>query len=154
MAVFSVEEYENVVIEGANETKATPLPEGSYSDVIIDSVRIKKVKRNDGTEAPVLEIIHHLTNPSEELKQLLGGRDKITVRQDIWLDVTETGAIAFGPNQNLGLGRLREAAGMNSAKKFSFNQLVGVGPLKIHVGIKTQESTGDSFNTVTKVEKS
>jgi hypothetical protein len=151
MSAFDVSVYENAVIEGSSETKAVPIPEGAYQG-IVDKVRIKAIKV-DGAEKPVLEVIYELTNTSEDLKKLLN-RDKILVRQDLWLDLTEQGAVAMGPNQNLGLGRLREACNMNDAKrKFAFKMLEGQGPLKLHVKNKTNADTGDTFSNITKVEK-
>lgn len=150
MSAFDLSTMENMVVEAANETKTTPVPEGWYNS-LIDSIRLKSVKTDNG-DRPVLEVTHNLYEAPEELKQQLN-RDKVTVRQDVWLDVTDAGTLAFGPNQNVGLGRLREACGENDPKKkFTFRLLEGKGPLKIHVTQKTN-AQGDSFNNVDKIEK-
>lgn len=151
MSAFDVSVYENAVIEGANETKYIPIPDGWYQG-LCDQVRVKVVKTKDG-EKPVLEVMHQATNASDELKKLLN-RDKVTVRQDMWLDVTEQGAIAMGPNQNINLGKMREAVGLNDPrKKFSFKMLEGSGPYWFYVKGNTNADTGESFSNVTKIQK-
>ena len=104
-----------------------------------------------GTTVPILEVMWQIMDDSGKLKELLN-RDKIVVRQDIWLDVTD-GALSFGPNLNVGLGRLREAVGLNKpGKPFSFKMIEGQGPVRISVTQKVQDS-GDVYNNVSKVMK-
>lgn len=150
MSVFDAVAFENQIIDQSNETKSTPLPEGPYS-ALCDSVKIKSVQRKDGSSAPVLEVHHQILDLKPEVKELFGDREKITVRQDIWLDVTENGTLAFGPNTNLGLGRLREATGTNNGKSFTFKLLEGKGPYKIVIAHRTTEN-GDVFNDVKRTE--
>lgn len=147
--------FENLVVEGANETKSTPVPEGDYA-AIIDAVRVKSIDISKGDRAgqtvPILEVTWHILDEDGKLGELLN-RDKVTVRQDIWLDIVN-GGLAFGPNLNLALGRLREALDLNKPNKpFTFKMLEGQGPATITVGQRTQESSGDVFNQVNRVSK-
>ena len=56
-----------------------------------------------------------------------------TVRQTIWLDLTESGSLDFGKGRNVGLGRLRDALGQNeTGKPWQPGMMVG-GVAKIKV---------------------
>ena len=154
MSTFDPAAFEQMTIDQANETKSTPVPEGDFR-AIIDSVRIKTISIKNGEragqEVPILEVIYDIDDEDGKLKEELN-RDKVTVRQDIWLDVNESGALAFGPNTNVQLGKLRDAVGLNKpGKTFAFKMLEGQGPLMIHV---TQDSKDDlTFNRVPRVSK-
>jgi len=154
-STFDPEAFESIVIDQANEVKMTPVPEGDYT-AMIDKVRIKSVTvkkgAREGQEIPILEVLHHIQDEDGKLKKLLN-LDKVVVRQDIWLDV-ENGALAFGPNQNVGLGRIREATGLNKpGKAFTFKMLEGQGPIELTVGLRENSETGDFFNVVKGVRK-
>lgn len=154
MSNFDPAVFESIIIEDANETKSTPIPEGEYN-AIADSVRIRSVDitkgERAGTTVPILEVMWQIMDDTGKLAELLN-RDKIVVRQDIWLDVQD-GALSFGPNLNVGLGRLREAVGLNKpGKPFSFKMIEGQGPVRISVTQKVQDS-GDVYNNVSKVMK-
>lgn len=156
MSTFDVNAFENTVIEESNETKTTPVPEGTFPG-LVDSQRIKTIKvkngPREGQELPILEVTYELTDDDGKLKEVLN-RDKVTVRQDIWLDINDSGGLAFGPNQNVALGRLREATGLNApGRPFSFGMLEGQGPVMIHVTQFANSDTGDIFNRIPKVEK-
>jgi len=154
MSTFDPAAFESMTIDQANETKTTPVPEGDYRGIVesvkIDTVAISKGERA-GKTVPVLKIIYELEDDTGKLKELLN-RDKVTVRQDIWLDVTDSGALAFGPNLNVGLGRVRDACGFNKpGKAFSFKMLEGAGPVIVHV---TQEARdADIYNRVPRISK-
>lgn len=138
MAAFDPAEYENMALEGANETVFTPVPDGEYP-AIIDQVKVDKIQRKDGTTAIVLNVTYDLFEAKDELKKLLN-RDKVTMRSQIWLDLTDTGSIAFGPNQNVKLGQLRHELNMNDPKKpFFFKMMEGAGPVKIRVSSRPGE---------------
>lgn len=156
MSTFDAALFENMVIEGANETHSTPVPEGDYT-AIIDKVQISSIEIKNGDRAgqtvPILNVTYHIMDDDGALAAQLN-RDKITVRQMIWLDVTDKGTLAFGPNQNLGLGRVREAAGLNNPNKpFAFKQLEGQGPVRIAVTHRTDDERGLTYDQVSRVSK-
>lgn len=141
-------------IVGASETKYTPIPIGEYQS-FIDDVKTEMVKDNTGAEVPVLILTHAIL--SEELKKTLG-LEKPTVQDRIFLDVDDkTGALLFGANKNVRLGRVREACGLNDPKKkFNFNMLRGCGPLKIMVDHRFSEKNGvkdGPFANITRITK-
>lgn len=144
--------FESTVYEEANETKTTPLPEGDYVS-IIEAAKVTPVGRKDGSTVPVLRVTHQLQDLTPDVLELMGGRDKVTVQQTIWLDLNEKGSLAFGPNQNVGLGRLREAAGCNKpGKPFSIQDLAGRGPINVRI-THYQNDAGDTYNRINLVSK-
>lgn len=154
MSTFDAAAFENTVIEESNETKTTPVPEGDYPS-IVDKVRIKTITISKGDRmgqtVPILEVMYHILDEDNKLKELLN-RDKVTVRQDLWLQVTEDGRLAFGPNQNVDLGRLREATGLNKpGRPFTFGMLEGCGPVMVSVTQDARADTGDVYNKVPRV---
>ena len=61
-------------------------------------------------------------------------REKVVVSQNIFLDLNESGGLDTGKGKNIGLGKLREALGQNTAGAWSFNNLKGAGPVMVKVG--------------------
>lgn len=150
MSTFDPEAFQSQVIEEANETKTTPLPEGEYQCFVQDAKINKWTK--DGEDNPVLDITYQvLPNDEkyEEVKKMLN-REELLIHQRVFLDV-KNGALQFGPNQNVQLGRLREATGLNDPKKkFMFSMLKDQGPVMVTVGMRELPS-GDPANTVKRV---
>jgi len=62
----------------------------------------------------------------DAVKQKLG-RDKVTVRLRLNLDLDATGRLEVGANKNIGLGQLRDALGQNKPG-WSPQMLLGAGP--------------------------
>ena len=114
---FNAEAFMTTEVEGQLETQFTPIPEGEYRGVI------KEVKADVTTKgSPVLEVIWIIDD--QEVRDLIG-MDEPTSRQTIWLDVNEQGALEFGKNKNIGLGKLREALGQNDGSPWSPAKLMG-----------------------------
>lgn len=156
MSTFDPEAFNQMVIEESNETKMTPVPAGDYkgfiSEAKVSSISIRNGARA-GTEVPVLNVTWQLEDEDGKLAEELN-RDVVRVRQDVWLDLNDTGGLAFGPNQNVALGRLREACGLNvPGKPFSFQMLEGQGPCIVHVVTEPRQDTGDMINRVPRVSK-
>jgi hypothetical protein len=123
MSQFDPNAFLNATIEEANSTEMTPVPEGEYL-AIADKVTVVPWQKKDGSDSGLkLQIIWDIQD--ENVKALLE-RSKITVRQDQMLDLTETGGLALGKGQNVGLGRLRTAVGLNEpGQPFSFAMIQG-----------------------------
>ena len=147
MAAFDPAEYETMTLEGANEVAFTPIPDGEYK-ALVDAVKLDKITTKNG-ESLVLRVTWDLFEAGEELKKALN-KDKITIRQDIFIDLNEQGGVAFGPNQNVRLGQLRQELGMNDPKKkFAFKMLEGAGPAKIKVTHQdATDGSGKVYNNV------
>ena len=156
MSTFDAAAFEAMTIDEANETKMTPVPEGDEYIAYIDGWKIRSVDIGKGARAgqtvPILAVTWVIEDPDGELKEKLN-LDQVRVQQDIWLDITDNGSLAFGPNQNVGLGRLREAVGLNKkGKVFSFANLEGQGPCKLTIKV-FEDANGFERNNVTRVIK-
>lgn len=124
MSVFSPEQFLDLQINEANDTKVVPVPAGEFVALIGEVKVVPWAKKDDPSVAGLkLQITWEIDSP--EVKQLLG-RDKVTVRQDQMLDMTESGGLDMGKGRNVGLGRLREATGLNTpGQPFAFSMLTG-----------------------------
>ena len=139
-SAFDPDTFMHSEVETTMETTFTPVDEDEY-EAFIDDVEAESVKTNDGPK-PVLHVIYALT--SEEVKAKLE-LDKVTVRQTVWLDFDEqTGGLAFGPNKNIRLGRIRDAVGQNEdGEPWAPSMLKGAGPVVIKVGHRFNKETGE-----------
>ena len=115
---FNPEALEAAVIEAENATTIDPLEEKDYPGVIKE---YKFVAPNKPDQSPKMDVYWILDDPEQQAKL---EREELVCRQTVWLDITEEGAIKTGPNVNVGLGRLREAIGLNKPG-FRFEQLTG-----------------------------
>ena len=139
-SAFDPETFMHEEHEAPMETAFTPVDEDEY-EAYIDDVEAEALKTDDGPK-PVLQITYALT--SEEVKAKLE-MDKVTVRQTVWLDFDEqTGKLAFGPNKNVRLGRIRDAVGQNEdGEPWAPSMLKGAGPVVIKVGHRFNKETGE-----------
>lgn len=121
---FDPNTFLNTTYEEANDTKITPCPVGEYL-AVASKVDAKTWASRDGSKSGVkLEILWEIDDAN--VKQLLG-RDKVTSRQNIWLDLNEAGTgLDLGKGKNVGLGRLREALDLNTpGQAFAFSMIEG-----------------------------
>mgnify|MGYP000847491777 CR=1 FL=1 len=121
---FDPNTFLNTTYEEANDTKITPCPVGEYL-AVASKVDAKTWASRDGSKSGVkLEILWEIDDAN--VKQLLG-RDKVTSRQNIMLDLNEAGTgLDLGKGKNVGLGRLREALDLNTpGQSFAFSMIEG-----------------------------
>lgn len=126
MSSFDTDTFLHTTVEGANETAYLPIPEDEY-EALIDTI---KATHNADKGFTILNVTWDIL--SDTLRQEFN-RDKVTVRQSVFLDVDENGSLKFGPNANVDLGRLRDALGQNGPTPWSPNDLKGAGPAFIKV---------------------
>lgn len=120
---FDPNTFLNTTYDEALDTKVVPCPVGEYLG-LAEKVEIKQWAARDGSSSGLkLAILWDIQD--ENVKQLLG-RDTVRVPQDQMLDLTETGALDFGKGKNVGLGRIREALGLNTpGEPFAFSMIQG-----------------------------
>ena len=125
MSTFNPDTFLNTEVNEANATTYTPVPEGEHQ------AAIKSVKPRVLTDGRAVFDVTW-TVDSDEAREATGMAEP-SVRQTVWLDVTESGGLDFGKGKNVGLGRLREALGQNTAgKPWAPGMLVGgVGIVKV-----------------------
>ena len=130
-------------------TAPVPIAQGEYP-AVIEKVDTRAWKARDGSSSGIaLDIVWNVDDAG--VKAALG-RDKVTVKQGIMLDLNESGTgMDTGKGKNVSLGRLREALGLDQpGVPFSFRQLIGHAA-KISV---TQRVDGDQiYNDVKGVVK-
>lgn len=94
-----------------------PLNDDGYT-AAIKSVNIRTAK-----ERQILDVVW--TTDDEAVKKATGLPEP-TVRQSIFLDLTDSGVLDVSKGKNIQLGRLREALGQNKAgKPWAPAQLIG-----------------------------
>lgn len=122
--MFNPEQFLDQQFTEANDTKLVPVPVGEYT-AIAGEVKCRQwqSKADPSKSGLTLDITWEIDDPA--VKELLG-RDKVTVRQGIMLDLTESGTMDMGKGRNVGLGRLREALNLNQpGQAFSFSMIPG-----------------------------
>ena len=134
---FDPNVFLNQELSGSSETKYTPIPEGEYKGYIDD------LTMDSYEDTPILVVTYALLDDDGKLKTLLG-LEKPTLQDRLFLDINPDGSIAFGPNKNVRLGRVREAVGQNDPKKkWQFNMLRGAGPVLLKVAHQYHKTTGE-----------
>ena len=122
--MFNPDQFLDMQIEGQNDTKIVPVPAGEYT-AMIEEVKVRQwqAKADPSKSGLTLDVQWSIDDAS--VKELLG-RDKVTVKQGIMLDLTDAGGLDMGKGRNIGLGRLREALDLNQpGRPFSFTMLTG-----------------------------
>lgn len=121
---FDADQFLNAAIQGSNSTKVIPVPAGSYQG-IIEKVSPRQWQSKDGSQTGISLDVFWLIE-DQGVKEFLG-RDTVSCKQGIMLDTDpKTGGLDMSPGKNVGLGRLREAVGMNDpSQPFSFHNLPG-----------------------------
>lgn len=125
MGTFDPQAFLETNLTESNSTVQTPCPEGEYSAVCLEEPKIRTFQ---GTKDPSktyvsLDIVWTIENPAVTE---VTGRNPTKVRQNILLDLNDSGALDMGKGRNVQLGRLREAIGKNNpGQPFSFRQIQG-----------------------------
>lgn len=122
--MFDPEQFLNMQVTESNDTKTIPVPVGEYT-AVAEEVKCRQwqSKQDPSKSGLTLDITWSIDDST--VKELLG-RDKVTVRQGIMLDLTDSGGLDMGRGRNIGLGRLREALNLNTpGQPFSFSMVAG-----------------------------
>lgn len=122
--MFNPDQFLDMQVTETNDTKVVPVPVGEYT-AMIDEVKVRQwqSKKDPSQSGLTLDVKWGIDNAA--VAELLG-RDKVTVKQGIMLDINDAGFLDMGKGRNIGLGRLREALNLNApGEPFSFNMLVG-----------------------------
>jgi hypothetical protein len=123
MSVFNPVTFLDQQVTGQNDTKLIPIPVGEFTG-IAEKIEVRPWQSKDGQKSGLsLDVTWTI---DDQAVKAITQRDKNTVRQSVMLDVTESGGLDMGKGKNVGLGRLREAIGMNVAgQPFSFRMIEG-----------------------------
>ena len=118
--MFDEDAFMSSTSEGEMSTEFTPVPVGEYQ-AIVKKVGTRSGEGEKGAWA-MLDVTWAIDDAgvTEET-----GMDNPSVRQSIFLDITESGGLDMGKGKNIGLGRLREALGQNTGAAWSPTMLEG-----------------------------
>lgn len=109
--------------------KRPPLPAGKELPALLKGVKARTWQgKQDPTKSGIaIDVTHEFDLAAfPEIRQLVGGLDKVTISDSIMLDLTDSGSIDYAPGKNTKLRRYREATGMNVAgQAFSPRMLEG-----------------------------
>lgn len=120
---FDADSFLSSSISGSNSTKVIPCPQGEFP-AVIEKIGARQVQSKDGTETRIVLEVTWIVE--DEAAKQVTGRDSVSVKQGIFLDTLPDGGLDMGEGKNVGLGRLREALGLNSQDEaFSFQMLPG-----------------------------
>ena len=124
MTMFSPEQFLDMQVTESNDTKVIPVPVGEYLGVVEEvKVRTWTSKKDPSQSGLTLDVVWLIDDAN--VKALLG-REKVTVKQGIMLDMTEAGGLDMSKGRNIGLGRVREATGLNTpGQPFAASMLTG-----------------------------
>ena len=145
---FDAQSFLDASVSSTNDTKIVPVPVGEYMGVI-DKVAPRQWQSKDGSQTGIsLDVIWLIEDSA--VKEYLG-RDTVSCKQGIMLDLTPQGGLDMSKGKNVGLGRLREAIGKNNpGEAFSFAMLPGAAA---KVGVKHRIVEEDTYAEVKQVAK-
>jgi hypothetical protein len=135
---FDADAFMQQTVDGPLETEFKLIPAGEYQNVYINDFDSKAlslmegVGKDSGKPYSFLKfsIPFKISNDPKVMQET--GRDEAVAYKEINLDRDENGGIARGVNKNVELGRIYEAAGLNSGNT-ALNQLRGAGPFVITI---------------------
>lgn len=124
MSMFSPEQFLDMSVDQANDTKVIPVPVGEYIAVCTEVKARPWSSKSDPSKSGIALDLQWSIDDAN-VKALLG-RDDVKVKQGVMLDLTESGGLDMGKGRNVGLGRLREAVGLNThGQPFSVTMVQG-----------------------------
>lgn len=133
--MFDVSKFKQGATQAAGSTFVRPIPVKEYPAIIED---YKLDTGNKDGRNWVAADIHYLLMDPVTAKEI--GREKLTVRQRIFLDVTDSGDLDMSEGRNVNLNKLRDAVGQNVAGKiWGFDHLKGQ-----QVKVKTKLREGNN----------
>lgn len=120
---FDPSTFLNQTFDEALDTKMVPCPVGEYLG-LSEKAEIKPWAARDGSSSGLKLVI--MWDIQDENVKAITNRDPTRVKQDQMLDLTETGELDFSKGKNVGLGRIREALGLNTpGEPFSIAMVQG-----------------------------
>lgn len=120
---FNPDEFLNQTFDQSLDTKVIPCPVGEYQ-AIAEKVTVVPWAARDGSSSGLKIVI--LWDIQDDNVKAITNRDPTRVKQDQMLDLTETGQLDLAKGKNIGLGRIREALGLNTpGEPFAFSMIQG-----------------------------
>lgn len=109
-STFNAEQFLGTTSETAGQTRFTPIPVGEWPGQCTKCEARQFTSEKNGQTYTVLEYTWEVTEDS--VKQATQSEHP-SVRQTVFVELSPQGAIVWGTNKNIQLGRLRAAVGQN-----------------------------------------
>lgn len=126
--MFDPNEFLNQTVDTANDTKLINPPDnmsGEGYQILAGKLDCRTWTKKDDPSVSGLALDIQWEIQDEAVKMFCG-REKVICKQGIMLDLTETGGLDMSKGKNIGLGKLREALGLNiPGQPFSFSMIPG-----------------------------
>lgn len=128
---FDPEQFKHMEFDTGEglSTEIIPPDEGVYNATVYNW-NLQSGTSQNGNDWARLDITYELEDADGSQKEKTG-RDRITARQGVFLDITDNGNLDFSKGRNIQLGQILEATGLNGGK-FTFDMLEGK-PVKVLV---------------------
>ena len=111
MSTFNPDQFLNTETSDATSTSYTPIPEGEYPACV------KEIKPRVTTSGKaILDVVWSIDDADGAIEAATGMK-QATVRQSVFLDLTDSGGLDMGKGKNVQLGKLRDALGQNTPGK-------------------------------------
>ena len=149
-SLFNAESFLQQSVTGALDTAFPTIPAGEYPAIVkkIEARQMQNTKEPEKGDFTVLDIHWGIDDAAAKAET---GLDEPTCRQSLFLDLDENGQLDVSPKKNIGLGRLREALGLNNPDKpFSFGDLMNQPAL---VRVEHKPNANDPENPYANVTK-
>lgn len=144
-STFDPDAFMNQEVEGPMDTKYPTVPEGVYTSIIED-VKVRQFTNKNGDTGIVADILHSIQD--DEVKKKMD-KDKVLVKQGLFIDVAPNGGLDLSEGKNIKLGKLRDAVGQNAGGPWNLNHLKGAGPLTIAVSTRSDPNDPETvYNDV------
>lgn len=133
---FDLDSLMEATITESNSTSLKPLPADDLPGVI-DKVKLSQGEK-DGKTWVRMDVIYDVTCPAACEAT---GLEEPKALQAVFLDINPNGTLDNAEGKNIGLGRLREATGLNvPGQPFNFSMLEGK---PVVVKIKNEPNKSD-----------
>lgn len=141
MTTFDPDLFLNTQVSSEFSTQAVPIPDGEYA-ATIDTVTGRQAK-----DSTIMDILWQIIPVGNE------AADNRKVRQSVFLELNDGGALDGGKGKNVQLGRLLEGLGING-QPWSPATLRGkVAKIKVTSRMGEGEHAGKTFHDVKGVTK-
>ncbi len=161
---FDADAFMGQTVDGALDTTIVIPPEGDYRAMIgsFDSetgfrtFTAKEGTKNAGKEYTIFQPPFVLQDDPRLVEvKTARGQDQITVaHKGMFLDLTDQGGLDVGKGKNVDLGRLRDAVGQNTQPGWRFTNLIGAGPIMVHIfHEKDQQDETKKYARINRVVK-
>lgn len=145
MSNFEPDNFLHQEVEGETSTRGLPVPEGEHQAVIVeDGIKVDSGTSKDGNPYYYMDVNWEILN-RPDIEEELGRKPRTRMR--IFLDIDD-GKLDNSKGKNTGLGRLREAVGMNGPEPFKPTDLIGQTAT---IMVSHREYEGNIFDEVRKV---